>query len=108
MSDPEKILKNELLVFLCNFNNTINGLGTVIWKIPKDDLQYDYHGYVQAKKESKTGQAIKILQSNFFKPIIIQQAGIPCNENGQKTFEDWELIVVSPNNFSQIANLALW
>jgi hypothetical protein len=73
------------------------GIGTILLEIPTADLEYNASGMVQAKRNSKTGEAILYLNSlPKCKGICIQKASAPLNADGKRSFAGWFLVASTP------------
>lgn len=73
------------------------GIGTILLEIPTADLEYNASGMVQAKRNSKTGEAILYLNSMpKCKGICIQKASAPLNADGRRSLEGWFLVASTP------------
>jgi hypothetical protein len=86
-------LQDELNRLLENGIQKIPGIGTILWDVPTADLEYNSSGTVQAKRNTKTGEAILYLNSlPKCKGITIQKANAPLNADGKRSLEGWFLV----------------
>ena len=75
----------------------IPGIGTILLEIPPADLEYNASGTVQAKRNSKTGEALLYVNSlPKCKGITIQKASTPLNADGKRSLEGWFLVASTP------------